>query len=63
MGIREQAIEEIQLAPEEIVVETLDFLRFLSARKRSELETAVASEALLARDWDSSEEDEAWKSL
>jgi hypothetical protein len=64
MTIREQAIQEIQTAPEEMVREVLDFLRFLGARARAErLETALASEATLAKDWSTPEEDEAWRSL
>ena len=59
MTIREQAIQEIQTAPEELVREVLDFLRFLAARARAErLETALASQATLAKDWAEPEEDE-----
>jgi hypothetical protein len=64
MSVREQAIEAIKVAPEELVVEALDFLRFLAQQRRVEfLATAVASEPVLARDWDLPEEDEAWRSL
>jgi hypothetical protein len=64
MTIREQAIQEIQAAPEDLVREALDFLRFLAARAHAErLETAFASQATLAKDWAEPEEDEAWRSL
>jgi hypothetical protein len=64
MTIREQAIQEIQTAPEELVREVLDFLRFLATRARAERpETALASQATLAKDWAEPEEDEAWRSL
>ncbi len=64
MSVREEAIEEIRRAPDEAVEEALDFLRFLAARSRAErLGTAVASEPVLGRDWDTPEEDEAWKDL
>ena len=44
--------------------EALDFVRFLTTRARAErFATAIASEPLLRRDWDTPEEDEAWKEL
>ena len=64
MTIREQAVREIHEAPEEAVREALDFLRYLAARAReTRLETARASEAALARDWNIPDEDEAWANL
>ncbi len=64
MNVRQQAIKEIEQAPEDAVAEALDFLRFLTARARTErLETALASEAVLAREWLSPEEDQAWENL
>ena len=64
MTLREEAIREIHRAPEEAVAEALDFLRYLASRLRAErFGTAIASEALLARDWDTPEEDEAWSNL
>jgi hypothetical protein len=64
MSIRDEAIEEIRRAPEEIVAEALDFLRFLTARTREDqLSTAIASESVLRGDWDTPDEDEAWKDL
>ncbi len=62
MTIREQAVREIQEAPEEAVREALDFLRYLAARATRQ-ETARASEAALARDWNALEEDEPWANL
>jgi hypothetical protein len=64
MTIKEQAIKEIQDAPEEAVHEALEFLRFLAARARArQYPTAVASETVLARDWTTPEEESAWESL
>ncbi len=64
MDVRDQAIKEIRRAPEEAVAEALDFLRFLTARARAEsFATAIASEPVLARDWATQEEDDAWKDL
>jgi hypothetical protein len=64
MTVREQAIQEIERAPEEIVREALDFLRFITAKLQADrLGTARASEAALAKDWDTRDEDEAWANL
>ncbi|HEY3359533.1 MAG TPA: DUF2281 domain-containing protein [Polyangia bacterium] len=64
MTVREQAINEIQRAPEEFVREALDFLRRLLAQATAErMGTARASEATLAKDWETPDEDEAWASL
>lgn len=64
MDIHEEAIEAIRKAPADVVAEALDFLRFLTARMKSEgLSTAIASEPVLRREWDTPDEDEAWKNL
>ena len=64
MDVREEAMREIEQAPEEAVAEALDFLRFLTTRAREErFSTAIASEPLLASDWLSAEEDDAWRDL
>lgn len=55
---------EIEVFPEAYLEEVLDFIHFLKdkAMKRR-METAILSESVLARDWLSPEEDEAWKNL
>jgi hypothetical protein len=53
-----------QLPPEKLAV-VFDFVSFLAERRPSAetLQTMLASEAVLRRDWDSPEEDEAWSGL
>ena len=60
-------IEEIKSAPEAVQREVFDFLAFLKAR---EITRSEARENLLplaqtawAADWDTPEEDEAWRDL
>ena len=62
--VREELISELRAAPERVVEETLDFVRFVTARARADkFATAIASETVLKRDWDTPEEDAAWIGL
>lgn len=52
-----------QLPPEKLAV-VFDFVSYLAEScSKSSLETMIASEAVLARDWNRPEEDEAWADL
>jgi hypothetical protein len=66
--------EALHKLPTEKLVEVYDFIVFLSTRERSNpalreagtsysLDTMLASEGVLARDWDTPEEDAAWADL
>jgi len=69
------AIPQITQRPQELPVEKLavvyDFVSYLADREREEaqerfseaFQTMLASEAVLRRDWDRPEEDEAWADL
>ncbi len=60
----EALIREVEQIPEPMLDEVLDFIRSLRARLALERsETALASEAVLGRDWLTPEEDEAWRDL
>jgi hypothetical protein len=65
-GVSVAEIEERsrRLPPEKLVV-VLDFVSYLLDRELSldPFSTALASEAVLARDWDRPEEDAAWQHL
>lgn len=62
IGIR--IIREIEEVPDPFLEEILDFVQFLKAKKgRETLETALASELTLKKDWLKPEEDEAWRNL
>jgi hypothetical protein len=64
-SIKEQLLEEIDKTPNSTLKEILDFLLFIKTREtqREQLEISVLSEPLLAEDWLTPEEDEAWQHL
>lgn len=56
--------KEIDVFPEPYLEEILDFIYFLKGKASKEgMETAILSQSVLAKDWLSPEEDEAWKNL
>jgi hypothetical protein len=61
MNLKEVIIREIEEAPDSLLDEILDFIRFLKAEKM--METAIMSEFSLKKDWLRPEEDEAWQDL
>jgi hypothetical protein len=64
MTKKEAVLQEIEELPDEFSADVLDYIRRLrleAAIRRSD--TAVASEAVLAKDWLRDEEDEAWRDL
>jgi hypothetical protein len=64
MGKKELLIDEINQVPESFLDEVLDFVHFLKMKIIKErLDTAIASESSLKKDWLKPEEDEAWQSL
>jgi len=57
-------IEEVEQVPEPLLDEILDFVRFLKAQRvQEQRELALASDAVLSRDWLTPEEDAAWQDL
>ena len=64
MTTRELILNEIKKIPEPLLEEVLDFIRFLETKVlEQKMETAVASESSLKKDWLRPEEDEAWRNL
>ncbi|MGH7135359.1 MAG: hypothetical protein ACREHD_06435 [Pirellulales bacterium] len=64
MTKKEAVLQEIEDLPEELVGDVLKYvqqLRLQAAIDRSG--TALASEAVLAKDWLRDEEDKAWRDL
>ncbi|HIE31374.1 MAG TPA: DUF2281 domain-containing protein [Methanosarcinales archaeon] len=60
----ELIVNEIEQVPESLLEEILDFIRFLKTKAKTEkLETMIASESSLKRDWLRPEEDYAWRDL
>jgi hypothetical protein len=64
MNKRELLINEIEQVPEPLLDELLDFVQFLKTKTLKErMDTAIASESSLRKDWLRPEEEEAWQSL
>lgn len=67
MSTREALSEEIKNIPEALLNELYDYLLFLKYKKSEKQEENLpmqsASEKVLSREWDTPEEDEAWKNL
>jgi len=64
MSKKELLMHEIEKVPEAFLEEVLDFVHFLKTKAGQErLDTALASESSLKKDWLSPEEDEAWRNL
>lgn len=64
-SLREQVLKEIAEIPEANLPEVLDFLQSRKFKHISpeKLEISLLSESVLAKDWLTPEEDEAWKDL
>jgi hypothetical protein len=59
-----QVFNETETLPSEHFQEVLDFVGFLKVKHLRKIpETVLLSESALAKDWDTSEEDEAWGNL
>ena len=57
-------LREIETLPSTCVNEVVDFVAWIKQRKLRQIpETMLLSEAALAKDWDTPEEDEAWADL
>ena len=57
-------LQEIKTLPATCINEVIDFVAWIKQRKISQMpETMLLSEASLAKDWNTLEEDEAWAAL
>lgn len=64
MNTRELIEKELDGLPEPLQREVYDFARFLRMKSEGEIFNGMlASEVVLARDWDTPEEDAAWANL
>ena len=69
MTLAEKVFHELKILPEPYQAEVLDFVEFLSSKVKNRIEpsealqTMLATEAVLRREWDSPEEDAAWSDL
>jgi len=64
MSTRELIEKELDVLPKPLQREVYDFVRFLRSKSDGDaFNGLMASEAMLARDWDTPEEDAAWQNL
>lgn len=64
MENREALLKELEQIPDPILVEILNYARFLKAKAAQEkFSTAYMSESILVKDWLRPEEDDAWNDL
>jgi len=64
MTNRAVLLKEIETLPSAYVGEVIDFVAWIKHRKLSQIpETMMMSEAVLSKDWNTPEEDEAWANL
>lgn len=65
INIKEQLLKEIEKSSDSTLKEVLDFLLFIKSRElqQEQLEISLFSEPILAEDWLTPEEDEAWQHL
>ncbi len=64
MSTLQRIEKEVAALPESQQIEVYDFARFLRIKTREEhFDGLLASEAVLAKEWDTPEEDAAWASL
>ncbi len=66
-ALTKSLIEEIQNAPEAVQQEVFDFLTFLKARQSTQTQGAEnllpLAQSAWAADWNTPQEDEAWRDL
>jgi hypothetical protein len=64
MSTKELILKEIDEAPEDFSSEVLELIRALKIVKNRDVnETTLLSQNILAKDWLTPEEDNAWKDL
>jgi hypothetical protein len=63
MNARARVVSELDGMSEPLVAEVLDFCLFLKSRHRRVSEETLLTEPLIAREWLTPEEDEAWSAL
>ena len=64
MDKKASVLQEIEQAPDALLDEILDFVRYLKSKKMNDkIETLLASESSHKKDWLRPEEDIAWQNL
>jgi hypothetical protein len=64
MSDKEMLLHEINILPTECLGEIIDFVAYVKQKQLRKIpETMRLSEAALAKEWDTPEEDAAWQNL
>jgi len=64
MSLKELILKELEKVPDQYLEEILNYIRFLETKIECDsVETTLASESSLQKDWLLPEEDEAWQHL
>ena len=63
MTTEELILKEVASLPEALQREVYDFARFLREKSEAEFNGLLLSESALRKEWDTPEEDAAWKNL
>lgn len=63
MSTQELLLQEIPSTPEPILAEVYHYLQYLKSKQDDQFNGLAASQSVLARDWDTPEEDAAWANL
>lgn len=64
MNAKESLLSEIEAIPDSLIPEVLNFVQYVKYKHKQEnLDNALMSESALAKDWLTTEEDEAWQHL
>ncbi|NBD18222.1 MAG: DUF2281 domain-containing protein [Cyanobacteria bacterium] len=65
MDAKESLFAKIEQIPESFYPEVLNFVEYLKYKHhlQQKTETAFLSESVMAKDWSTTEEDEAWQHL
>ncbi|MDR1972937.1 MAG: DUF2281 domain-containing protein [Treponema sp.] len=64
MSTKDTLLREIDTLPAECLGEVVDFVEYIKQKQMRKLpETMMLSEASLAKEWDTPEEDKAWRHL
>ncbi len=64
MSTQELLLREIPSTPEPILAEVYHYLQYLKSKQADvQFDGLAASQSVLARDWDTPEEDAAWANL
>ena len=60
---RKKLQTELEHLPDNLLGELYEYMKYLQFKQSTSMQTAYASEAVLEKDWNRPEEDQAWQDL